>query len=470
MAGNRTKADLADSADTLRVPPHSLEAEQSVLGAMMLEKEAVSKAIQYLEPSDFYTAQHQVIFKAMIDLFNEGQPVDQVSVVDRLDKNGSLEVAGGAYYITGLVESTPSAANIEYHAQIVLEKSILRKLIMAANEIQAEAYDGREDVFYVLDKAEERIFALSEKRLKVGFRKFDEVLSKTFEYLDAIHNRRWDTTGVPTGLSDLDNLTSGFHNGDLIIIAGRPGMGKTALALTIARNAAVNWQIPVGFFSLEMPDYQIAMRLLCAEARVDSQLVRSGRLPKEQWSKLSVKSGILANAPIYIDDSPALTMLEIRAKARRLKAEKDAKIIFVDYLQLIRSTRSAESRQQEIAEISRGLKAMAKELDIPVVALSQLSRAPEQRGGDHRPQLSDLRESGAIEQDADVVIFIYRPVVYMKGKERETASPEVEKLAEIIVAKQRNGPPGTVKSVFIDRYARFENYSPPRAEVVSGPF
>jgi len=465
----RNSSDVGIS-EVLRVPPHSIEVEQAVLGAMMLEKEAVSKALQYLEQGDFYSTQHQVIFGAMVELFNEAQPVDQLSVIDRLKRDNKLELAGGAYYITGLVESIPSAANIEYYAQIVLEKSTLRKLISAANEIQSEAYEGKEDVFYILDRAEERIFALSERRLKAGFKKFEDVLSETFEYLDAIHNKKWDTTGVPTGLSDLDSLTSGFHNGDLVIIAGRPGMGKTALALTIARNAAVEWRIPVGFFSLEMADYQIAMRLLCAEARVDSHLVRTGRLPREQWSKLSVKSGELAKAPIYIDDSPSPTMLEIRAKARRLKAEKDVKVIFLDYLQLIRATRASDSRQQEIAEISRGLKALAKELDIPVVALSQLSRAPEQRGGDHRPQLSDLRESGAIEQDADVVIFVYRPVMYKKSREKEGISHDEEKKAEIIVAKQRNGPIDTVKAVFIDRYARFEDYSPPREEAISNTF
>jgi replicative DNA helicase len=452
----------------LRVPPHADEAEVSVLGAMMLDKEAVSKALQYLDHTAFYKDAHQLIFRAMTDLFNDGQPIDQVSVIDRLKMNKHLEKVGGAYYVTGLVEATPSAANAEHYARIVLEKSILRKLIISSTEIQTEAYEAKSNADDILDQAEQRIFALADSHLKIGFKNFSNVLTKTFEHIDNIHRRKYHTTGVPTGFIDLDDLTSGFQNGDLVVLAGRPSMGKTSLALSIARNATVEYNIPVGFFSLEMADYQLAMRLLCAEARVDSHLVRTGKLPPDQWRRLSEKTGNLTKAPLFIDDSPSLTTMEIRAKARRLKAEHDVQMIVLDYLQLVKG-RQAESRQQEITEISRSLKALAKELDLPVVALSQLSRAVETRAGDHRPQLSDLRESGAIEQDADVVMFVYRPILY-KRRASEEIVPEDESKAEIIVAKQRNGPTDIVNVVFIDKYARFENIAQKREEMAGTPF
>jgi replicative DNA helicase len=459
---------VAEATDYMRVPPHADEAEVSVLGAMMLEKEAVSKTLQHLDHTAFYKDSHQLIFRAMMDLFNEGQPIDQVSVIDRLKRMKQLEKAGGAYYITGLVESTPTSANVEYYAKIVLEKSILRKLIVSSTDIQNEAYEAKDSAIEILDAAEQRIFALSESRLKTGFKEFDHILNQTFEHIDLIHQKKFHTTGVPTGFMDLDDLTSGFQNGDLVILASRPSMGKTALALSIARNTAVEYKVPVGMFSLEMADYQLAMRLLCAEAKVDSHAVRTGKLPQDQWRRLTEQTGRLAKAPIYIDDSPALTMMEIRAKARRLKAEHDVQLIIVDYLQLIKGYR-AESRQQEITEISRSLKALAKELRLPVLALSQLSRAVENRAGDHRPQLSDLRESGAIEQDADVVMFIYRPILYKRRLSEEIA-PEDEAKAEIIVAKQRNGPTDTVNLVFINKYARFENMAMRRDEAAGAPF
>lgn len=455
-------------AEYLRVPPQAEEAEVSVLGSMMLDKEAVSKALQYLDHTAFYKDAHQLIFRAMVEIFNESEPVDQISVIDRLKKNKHLDKAGGAYYITGLVETTPSSANVEYYAKIVLEKAILRKLIISATDIQSDAYEAESSAFEILDKAEQRIFALSESRLKTGFKSFEDILNTTFEHIDAIHKKKYHTTGIPTGFIELDDLTSGLQNGDLVILAGRPSMGKTALALSVARNATVEYEIPVGLFSLEMADYQLAMRLLCAEARVDSHLVRTGKLPKDQWRRLSEQTGRLANAPLFIDDSPALSMIEIRAKARRLKAEHNIQMVIVDYLQLIKGHK-AESRQQEITEISRNLKALAKELHIPVLALSQLSRAVETRAGDHRPQLSDLRESGAIEQDADVVMFIYRSIIY-KRREKEEMTPEEKRKAEIIVAKQRNGPTDTVNVVFIDKYARFENLAPRREEIAGVPF
>ena len=454
-----------NEGELLRVPPHSDEAEVSVLGAMMLEKDAVAKALQHLDHTAFYKEAHQLIFRAMSELFNDAEPVDQVSVIERLKRNKLLETVGGAYYITGLVEATPSAANIEYYARTVLDCSILRKLIVTSNEIQAQAYEARESALELLDNAEQRIFALAERGLKGGFKQFESILNKAFEHIDRIHSRKGLTTGVPSGLVELDQLTSGFHPGELIILAGRPGMGKTALALTIARNAALDYNYPVGVFSLEMADYQLALRILCAEARVDSHLVRTGRLHKDQWAKLSTLTGRLHKAPLYIDDSPVLTMMDIRAKARRLKAEHDIQLLIIDYLQLIKGHK-AENRQQEITEISRSLKALSKEVDVPVIALSQLSRAVEGRA-DKKPQLSDLRESGSLEQDADVVLFIYRKAFYEKGR---GAAPEEDELnAEILVAKQRNGPQGNVEVIFIDRYTRFENKVSDRAEVVA-PF
>jgi len=453
--------------ESLRVPPHSDEAEVSVLGAMMLDKEAVSKALQYLDHTAFYKDAHQQIFKAMTDLFNDGQPVDQVSVIAQLKRKKLLEMVGGAYYVTGLVETTPSAANVEYYAKIVLDAAIFRRLIVTTNEIQSMAYEARDTAFDVLDTAEQRIFALSENRLRGGFKNFVDVLNRTFEHIDSIHSRKGHTTGVPTGLLDLDDLTSGFHPGELIILAGRPGMGKTALALTIARNAAVEYGFPVGFFSIEMADYQLAMRILCAEAKLDSHLVRTGKLPKDQWQRLSLQTGRLSNAKIFIDDSPVLTMMDIRAKARRAKAEHDIQMLIVDYLQLIKGHR-AENRQQEITEISRGLKALAKEISVPVIALSQLSRAVEGRT-DHKPQLSDLRESGSIEQDADVVLFIYRKAFYDK-RDGNTPTEDDERIAEIMVAKQRNGPTGNVEVIFMDKYTRFENKGTQREEFITAPF
>ncbi len=451
----------------LRVPPHSNDAETAVLGAMMLSSKAVSRALELLDHTAFYKNSHRHIFKAMAGLFGENEPIDQVSVIDKLKQKNALDKAGGAYYITGLVESTPSAASIEYYSKIVLEKSLFRKMINVSNEIQSEAYNARESAFDVLDRAEKKIFDLSQNRAGEGARSFVDVLNEAFEHMDDLHARDMHTTGVPTGLIDLDDILSGLQKGDLVILAARPSMGKTALALTMARNAAVEYNVPIGFFSLEMPDYQLAMRLLCAEARVDAHKVRTGQLPDNQWQRLSTKVGQLSQARIYIDDTPSMTMLEIRAKARRLKAEHDIQLLVIDYMQLIRGTKG-ENRQQEISEISRSMKALAKELDIPVLALSQLSRAVEKRTGSHRPRLSDLRESGALEQDADVVLFIYRPIVYARkeDKDLEALDDNLEQKAEVIIGKQRNGPTGTVDMVFINKYARFENMAAHEDEII----
>ena len=442
---------MADNNQLLNVQPHSEEAELAVLGSMLSSKEAVSKSIQWLTPDVFYKDAHGKIFSAMELLFDKGEPVDTVSVIDLLKKNKELESVGGTYFVTGLVESVPTAAHVERYSKIVMEKALLRSLITLSHSIAKEAYEDSQDVADILDTVEQSIFSITQNRLKGGFTQINDIVVAALEKLELIRASGGSVIGVPSGLLDLDDITSGFQEGDLIIIAGRPGMGKTALALSMIRNAALEADVGVGMFSLEMANHQLAMRLLCAEARVDSHFVRTGKLPAKLWKNLGLSAGDLEKAPIYLDDSPALTVLELRAKARRLKAEHDIGMIVVDYLQLMQGPRGVESRQQEISVISRSLKALAKELSIPVVALSQLSRAVEQRA-DRKPQLSDLRESGAIEQDADVVIFLYRPWVYSQEDEDEGK-------AEIIVAKQRNGPTGYISASFISKYARFENLS-----------
>lgn len=435
----------------LTAQPQAMEAEQAVLGSMLTTKEAVSKAMQWVSADQFYKDAHVRIFSCMSDLFDKGEPIDAISVVDRLKKKKELEGVGGAYYVTGLAESVPTTANVEHYAKIILEKHLLRRLIQVAHEVSKDAFEDSQDIDDILDSAESAIFNISEKRLRGGFRHIDPILHHTFEELDKIASKPGSVTGVPSGLIDLDDITSGFHPGELIIVAGRPGMGKTALALSMGRNAAVMEKTGVGMFSLEMANHQLAMRLLCAEGRVDSHLVRTGKLPKAQWKNLSIAVGSLAEAPIYLDDTPGMSVLEVRAKSRRLKAEHDIGLIIVDYIQLMTGPKGSESRQQEISQISRSLKALAKEIEVPVLGLSQLSRAVESRS-DRRPQLSDLRESGAIEQDADVVIFLYRPWVYSHEDEDRGKT-------EIIVAKQRNGPTGIVEATFVDRFARFENMS-----------
>ena len=429
--------------------PQSIEAEEAVLGSMLLTKEAVSKALQWLKPAMFYKDAHVRIASCMVDLFDKGEPIDAVSVVNKLKKKNELKGVGGAHYISGLAQSVPTTANIEHYAKIVLEKSILRTLINVSHDVSKNASEDNQDVDDILDAAESAIFNISEKRLKGGFDHLGSMLHNTFKEIDKIAASPGTVTGVASGLTDLDNITSGFHSGELIIVAGRPGMGKTALALSMGRNAAVIDKVGVGMFSLEMANNQLAMRLLCAEGRVDSHLVRTGKLPKSQWKNLSLSVDQLAKAPIYLDDTAGMTVLEVRAKARRLKAEHDVGMIIVDYLQLMSGPKGIESRQQEISHISRSLKNLAKEIEVPVVALSQLSRAVENRT-DRRPQLSDLRESGAIEQDADVVMFLYRPWIYSQEDEDKGK-------AQVIVAKQRNGPTGNVNITFIDRFARFEN-------------
>ena len=442
---------MEEKIKNLNQVPYSEEAELAVLGSMLASKEAVSKSIQWLTSDSFYKDSHRKIFSVMTDLFERGDPVDTVSVIEILKQKKDLENVGGTYFITGLVDVVPTAAHVEQYSKIVMEKALLRNLITLSHHIAKEAYDANKEVSDILDNVEQSIFNITQNRLKGGFTQINPILLEALEKLEQTRSKGGTVIGVPSGLLDLDDITSGFQDGDLIIVAGRPGMGKTSLALSMLRNAALDYKIGVGMFSLEMSNSQLAMRLLCSEARVDSHFVRTGKLPPKLWKNLGISAGELEEAPIFLDDTPALTVLELRAKARRLKAEKNVGMIVVDYLQLMQGPKSIESRQQEISVISRSLKALAKELDIPIIALSQLSRAVEQRA-DRKPQLSDLRESGAIEQDADVVIFLYRPWIYSQDDDDDGR-------AEIIISKQRNGPTGTVRASFINKYAKFENYS-----------
>ena len=442
---------MKKQSNTLNVQPHSEEAELAVLGSMLSSKEAVSKSIQWLKSDDFYKDVHAIIFSAMDKLADKSEPIDTLSVSEYLKKNNDLEKVGGIYFITGLVDTVPTAAHVEKYAKIVAEKSLLRKLILLSHQIAKEAYDDNNDINDILETVEKSMFKITQNQLKGGFQQINPIMLEALNVLEEQRKKGGSITGVPSGLVDLDQITSGFQNGDLIIVAGRPGMGKTALALSMIRNAAIDTKIGIGMFSLEMGNQSLAMRLLCAEARVNMHFVRTGKLPRKLWSNLSYAAGELEKAPIYLDDTPAITVRELRAKARRLVAEEKVNMIVVDYLQLMQGPRGSENRQQEISVISRSLKALAKEINLPVIALSQLSRAVEQRQ-DHRPQLSDLRESGAIEQDADIVIFLYRPWIYSKEQEDEGK-------AEIIVAKQRNGPTGKLDATFISQYARFENQS-----------
>ena len=449
---------LQASSSEGRVPPQAIEIEAQVLGAMLLDREAIAKVIEILDEEAFHADYHAKIFQAILAMFDRSEPVDIITLSEELRRRGHLERIGGEPYLVELTTKVTSAAHVEFHARIVLEKSLLRSLISAASGIAARGYSPTEDAFDLLDEAEQSVFRISEKRLKKSFTSMHKAVHDTLEMLESIHGKHAGVTGVPTGFRDLDTLTGGWQNSDLVIIAGRPSCGKTALALSLARNAAMHAEkpTPVGIFSLEMSMQQLVMRLLCAEAKVDAHLVRTGRLPDDDWKRLSIGAGRLTNAQIFIDDSASLGVLELRAKARRLKAERNIGLIIVDYLQLMQGPKNAENREKEISAISRSLKALAKELTIPVIALSQLSRAVESRT-DKRPILSDLRESGAIEQDSDVVAFVHRPEMY-EDPESENFR-EISGMAEIIVGKQRNGPIDDVKLAFVHKYARFENLS-----------
>ena len=435
-----------------KIPPQNLEAEMAVLGSMLLDEEAISVALESLDRDSFYKESHRKIFEAITDLFNANKAVDLLTLTDKLKKEETLEDIGGPSYLTALANSVPTAANISQYVNIVKDKSVLRALINNATKIVSQCYSTDGNVSEVVDNAEKFIFEVSDRRIhgSSSYLQLKEIIKDSIETIDRLYQNKAHVTGVPTGYVDFDIKTAGLQSSDLIVIAGRPSMGKSAFALGIAEYAGVVEKIPVGVFSLEMSKEQLVQRMLCAHARVDAHKVRTGYLATSDWPKLTAAAGKLSESPIFIDDTPGISVMELRAKARRLKAHHDIKLLILDYMQLMRGTTSSmENRQQEISEISRSLKALARELNIPVIAISQLSRAVESRT-DHRPQLSDLRESGAIEQDADVVVLILREEYY-------NPSPENQGVAEVIIAKQRNGPVGTLKLAFIKEYTRFEN-------------
>ncbi len=432
--------------------PHSDEAERSVLGAVLLDNHQFHRAAELLGAASFYSPRHQKIFQAMQALAEAGRAIDLVTLKDQLERTRDLEACGGPAYLASLVDGVPRSANVEYYAEIVKDKAVRRQLLRAAHSIVDAASGPEGTADQLLDMAEGEIFRVAGERLRSGFRPLSAIAAEGLKVIEGLTQRREVVTGIPTGLTQLDEMTAGLHPADLVILAARPAMGKTALALGIGAHAALRAQRKVGIFSLEMSHLQLFMRLLCAEARVDNHRLRTGRVSNEDWQRIIRAYSALSSAPIFIDESPGVTILEMRAKARRLAYERGLDLLIVDYLQLMRGRGVRyESRQQEISDISRSLKELAKELHVPVVALSQLSRAPEQRGRDRRPQLSDLRESGAIEQDADVVLFLYREEVYRRD------DPELRGRAELIIGKQRNGPIGTLPLVFIREYMRFEN-------------
>jgi replicative DNA helicase len=433
------------------LPPQNIEAEEAILSAILVDNDALLDVIETLAVADFYRTAHQKIYAAIVDLFDKAEPVDLVTLANKLKENGQLEEVGGASYLSRLVDAVPLAVNALHYAKIVHDKASLRRLIEKANAIVKRCFEERGNADDVIDYAEGAIFEISEKKARQSFFPLSKIILSNIETLEEKQGNRSLVTGVPTGFTHLDNLTSGLQNSDLIILAARPSMGKTALALNIARNAAVDAGVPVAIFSLEMSKEQLSLRMLCSEARIDSSRLKGGFFSMEDWHRLTDAAGILSEAPIYIDDSPSLSAMEIRAKARRLKMDKNIGLIIIDYLQLMQGRAGAERRDLEISEISRALKALAKELELPVMALSQLNRMLEQRT-DKRPRLSDLRESGALEQDADVVAFIYRDEVY----NREEDSPN-RGIAEILLSKQRNGPTGDIYLTFLKSYTRFEN-------------
>ncbi|UCF40607.1 MAG: replicative DNA helicase [Gemmatimonadota bacterium] len=449
-----------------RQTPWSEEAEQAVLGAMLLDADAALKAVELLEDTAFYREAHRRVFRTMAKVVERGDVVDPVVLRDELMRVGDFEAAGGTDYIAELLDVVPTAANIEYHCRIVKDKALRRRLIQVGTEIVQSAYEGPQDIDALLDGAESRMFEVSFQRGTQEVLRIKELMWRAMERIEARHRGDESVQGVSSGFADLDLKTNGFQRSDLIIVAARPSMGKTAFCLNVAANAALEGNTPTAIFSLEMSRDQLVERLLAAESFVDLQRLRSGNLRDDDYPKMSRAAGLLGTAPIWVDDTPALTLLELRSKARRLKAEHNIGLMVVDYLQLIRGPSQSDSRQEEISFISRSLKALARELDTPVIALSQLSRAPEQRGGDRRPMLSDLRDSGAIEQDADLVMFIYRSEMYPTLVERD---PGQEGVAELILAKHRNGPTGTIKLAFHKQYTRFESYSQRESEGADGP-
>jgi len=450
-----------------RVPPHHLEAEQAVIAAVVLDNQALITAVEMLEPDDFYLQAHRVIFAAMQELFNRGMPVDYITLTDHLQATNRLELAGGPAGVSNLAGRISTAANVRYWAGIVKDKSLLRRMIAAGTALVTEAFGEPESVDEFLDRAENKILEIGSLQTRVTYQPLNALVKESFKIIEDLENRKGMITGVATGFPDLDRLTSGFQQGDLVILAGRPAMGKTALALNIVRNAAIDGDATVAFFSLEMSANSLVMRLICSEARLSLQRLRMGDLRKAYWLPLTNAANTISQAKVFIDDSAALSVLELKAKARRIKVEHGLDMVVIDYLQLLRglgSKHSRDSREQEIAEISRALKGMAKEMHIPVLALSQLNRAVEQRGD--RPRLSDLRESGSLEQDADVIMFVHRPDLFKKKDakgynpfaEGDAAGEGDDRFTELIIGKQRNGPTDIVRLTFLKEYTRFEPY------------
>ena len=432
-----------------KIPPQNIEAEQSIIGGVLIENSALNRVMEILTEEDFYRDSHRRIFQALVELSERNEPADLITLTNKLKSGKLLDDVGGSSYLTSLIDQVPTAANIEYYARIVREKSTLRKLIAVATQLITRSYGDSGDLEAFLDEAEQEIFKISEHKIKPSFYPMKDMVKESFKTIERLFERKELITGVASGFKDLDRMTAGFQNSDLIIVAGRPSMGKTALSLDIARHASLEAEIPVIVFSLEMSKEQLALRMLCSEAMVAGQKLRTGFLVESDWPKLTLAAGNLSDAPIFVDDTAAISVLELRAKARRLKAEHHLGLIIIDYLQLMKGRGRVERREQEISEISRSLKALAKELAIPVIAISQLSRRTEERPR-QRPQLADLRESGAIEQDADVILFVYREEVYRED-------PTNEGVADIIVGKQRNGPTGTVSLSFLKEFTTFKD-------------
>ena len=436
--------------DLGKIPPHDIDAEQAVLGSILTDKDAVAEAIETLKEEDFYRDDNKAIFEAVLNLYSKSEPVDIITLKDELESMGKFEQVGGFEYLANLPDKVPTTANVQKYIKIVEEKSLLRNLIKTANEIIDLGYSSTEDVEDIMDNAERKIFDIMQRKSQKGYTPIKDVLVESFTKLEELYNRKQHITGVPTGFVELDYKTAGLHGSELILVAARPAMGKTAFALNIAANAALRGNVPVAIFSLEMSKDQLVNRILCGEAMVDSNKVRTGKLEEDDWVKLAGAIGPLSEAEIYIDDTPGISIMEIRTKCRKLKMEKNIGLVVIDYLQLVQgSNKRSGSREQEISEISRSLKILAKEINVPVIALSQLSRAVEQRP-DHRPMLSDLRESGAIEQDADIVMFLYRDDYYNKESEKKD-------IAEVIIAKQRGGSTGTVELLWMGNYTKFVN-------------
>lgn len=434
-----------------KIPPHDVEAEQAILGSMLTDKDAVISALEVLKPEAFYREDNKAIYEAIVNLYNRAEPIDIITVKSELVSTGKFETIGGLEYLAILPDKVPTSANVEQYIKIVEEKALLRNLIKTANEIINLGYSQTEEVDDIMDMAEKKIFDILKQKNQTGFTPIKDVLVETFAQIERLYNKSDVITGIPTGFIELDYKTAGLHNSDLVLVAARPAMGKSAFVINIAANAAIRSGVPVVIFNLEMSKEQVANRILCSEAMVDSNKVRTGKIEEEDWTKLASALGPISEAPIYIDDTPGISIMEIRAKCRKLKLEKNIGLVIIDYLQLVTASgKKNSSREQEISEISRSLKILAKELNVPVIALSQLSRAPEQRKDDHRPILSDLRESGAIEQDADIVMFLYRDDYYNENSEEKN-------IAEVILAKHRGGSTGTVKLAWLGDYTKFAN-------------